>query len=148
MHPERLSSNTNSDLRLKLESYKILVVDDDHSTLLLLREALEHAGYQVITAATGAAAVELAKRQNPQVILLDVNMPQKDGFEVCGELRQSMRTFHIPIIMLTARCLTSDKVKGLNTGADDYITKPFDLKNCWPECRHSFATWSAAFYPS
>ncbi|MBI2865430.1 MAG: response regulator [Chloroflexi bacterium] len=127
MQAESSSSKTDLELRSKRNIYTILIVDDDPSTLLLLREHLEQAGYRVLSAATGTQAVELAKQQNPHVVLLDVNMPNKDGFEVCSELRQNMRTFHVPIIMLTARSLISDKVKGLNTGADDYITKPFDL---------------------
>lgn len=127
MHAERLSSKSSANAKPKHDSYKILVVDDEPATLLLLREHLEEAGYQVFSATTGAKAIELAKRQKPHVILLDINMPHKDGFEVCSDLRQSMKTFHIPIIMLTARSRTSDKVKGLTTGADDYITKPYDL---------------------
>lgn len=104
---------------------KVLVVEDDAT----LREALEynltHQGYTVSTAADGEQAVELARQQRPDIVLLDVMLPGVDGFEVCRRLRKEM---DIPILMLTARSEIVDRVVGLEIGADDYITKPFSMR--------------------
>ena len=101
---------------------KILVVDDEESLVELLRSNLERDGYEVISASDGVAAIELAERQKPDLILLDWMMPKMDGFEVCKRLRPKTKT---PIIMVTAKGEEIDKVLGLEMGADDYITKPF-----------------------
>jgi len=101
---------------------KILVVDDEESLVELLRTNLERDGYEVITASDGNAAIEIAERQKPDLILLDWMMPKKDGFEVCKVLRPKTKA---PIIMVTAKGEEIDKVLGLEMGADDYITKPF-----------------------
>ena len=104
---------------------KILVVEDDPVLLETLQYNLERQGYQVITAADGMTAIDLARRERPDVIVLDVMIPQIDGFEVCRILRQEM---NIPILMLTARDDEIDKVVGLEVGADDYMTKPFSMR--------------------
>lgn len=104
---------------------KILIVEDDPVLLETLQYNLSRQGYQVITAADGMAAVELARREHPDAILLDVMIPKIDGFEVCRILRQEM---NLPILMLTARDDEIDKVVGLEVGADDYITKPFSMR--------------------
>lgn len=101
---------------------KILVVDDEESLVELLRTNLERDGYEVISASDGMAAIELAERQKPDLILLDWMMPKMDGFEVCKRLRPKTTA---PIIMVTAKGEEIDKVLGLEMGADDYITKPF-----------------------
>lgn len=104
---------------------KILVVDDEAVLVETIAYNLEQAGYQVITASDGASALEAAKRENPDVIILDVMLPEVDGLEVCRQLRKETSTSTTPIMMLTARGDEIDKVVGLEVGADDYVTKPF-----------------------
>lgn len=104
---------------------RILVVDDEPSILKLIRVNLERDGYEVETASDGKAALELADRLRPDLILLDVMLPELDGLAVCRALHQNPATRHIPIIMLSARGEEVDRVLGLEMGADDYITKPF-----------------------
>ena len=106
----------------------ILAVDDDVDILDLLEISLDSDGYNVITAVNGLDAIEKAKSHVPDLILLDLMMPKMDGFEVIGNLRSNSQTRAIPVIMLTARALINEKLQGLDAGADDYITKPFDLK--------------------
>ena len=101
---------------------KILVVDDEQQLVQLLKENLEREGYEVITANDGDTAIDLAERQNPDLILLDWMMPEKNGLDVCRELRPKTKA---PIIMVTAKGEEIDKILGLEMGADDYITKPF-----------------------
>lgn len=106
----------------------ILVVDDDLDILELLKMNLEPEGYNVRTANDGESAVQSAYMDPPDLILLDVMMPHKDGLQVIEELKDTEHTKNVPVILLTARGQTEDKVRGLDTGADDYITKPFDLR--------------------
>ncbi len=106
----------------------ILVVDDDLDILELLKMNLEPEGYNVQTASDGESAVQSACTDPPDLILLDVMMPHKNGFQVVEELKDIEETKNVPIILVTARGQTEDKVRGLDTGADDYITKPFDLR--------------------
>ena len=106
----------------------ILVVDDDLDILELLKMNLEPEGYNVRTANDGESAVQSACMDPPDLILLDVMMPHKDGLQVIEELKDIEHTKNVPVILLTARGQTEDKVRGLDTGADDYITKPFDLR--------------------
>ena len=106
----------------------ILVVDDDLDILELLKMNLEPEGYDVRTASDGKQAVESASLNPPDLILLDVMMPHKDGFQVIEDLKNIEDTKTVPVILLTARGQTEDKVHGLDAGADDYITKPFDLR--------------------
>jgi len=106
----------------------ILVVDDDLDILELLKMNLEPDGYEVRTESDGKQAVETATLDPPDLILLDVMMPHKDGFQVIEELKNIEDTKTVPVILLTARGQTEDKVQGLDAGADDYITKPFDLR--------------------
>lgn len=101
---------------------KILVVDDEQPIADILKFNLEKEGYQVICAYDGEQAVELAFSENPDLILLDLMLPKKDGMDVCREVRGKQNT---PIIMLTAKDSEIDKVLGLEMGADDYVTKPF-----------------------
>ena len=104
---------------------KILVVDDDLNICELLKLYLENDGYTVFTANDGQAAVETFKNKTPDLILLDIMLPKMDGWQVCREVR---KTSSVPIIMLTAKGETFDKVLGLELGADDYVVKPFDAK--------------------
>ena len=104
---------------------KILVVDDDKNICELLRLYLEKEGYDVILAFDGKEGIDKFRGQNPDLILLDVMMPNIDGWQVCRKIRE---TSDCPIIMLTAKSETIDKVLGLELGADDYVVKPFDAK--------------------
>jgi DNA-binding response OmpR family regulator len=106
-------------------SDKILVVEDDPTLLETLAYNLTRQGYDVATAVDGVAAVEVARREHPDLIVLDVMLPRMDGFEVCRTVRQEM---NVPILMLTARDDEIDKVVGLEVGADDYMTKPFSMR--------------------
>ncbi len=104
---------------------KILVVDDEQPIADILKFNLEKEGYQVVCAYDGAMAVELAFSEKPDLILLDLMLPIKDGTDVCREIRAKLNT---PIIMLTAKDTELDKVLGLELGADDYVTKPFGTR--------------------
>jgi DNA-binding response OmpR family regulator len=100
----------------------VLVVDDQPEIVRILRDYLERAGFSVLTAADGAAAVVVARRDKPDLIVLDLTLPTMDGLDVARALR---REGEVPIIMLTARTEEADRVSGLELGADDYVTKPF-----------------------
>lgn len=104
---------------------KILVVDDESVLVETIAYNLEQAGYQVITAADGKSALQAAHRELPDLIILDIMLPEMDGLEVCRQLRRESSTATTPIMMLTARGDEIDKVVGLEVGADDYVTKPF-----------------------
>jgi len=104
---------------------KILVVDDEPEAVELLEFNLKQAGYAVTTAGDGAEALKKARTQSPDLIVLDVMLPEMDGFEICKSLRLDSTTAKIPIIMLTAKAAEIDRVLGLELGADDYLTKPF-----------------------
>jgi DNA-binding response OmpR family regulator len=101
---------------------RILVADDEPRYVRAIKVNLEASGYDVITARDGQMAVELAADTEPDLILLDIKMPRLDGYAACQRIREFSKA---PIIMLTARTEESDKVKGLDSGADDYVTKPF-----------------------
>lgn len=103
----------------------ILIVDDEPDAIELVSYNLAQAGYNVASAKDGVEAIEKAKESPPDLILLDVMLPQVDGLEVCKVMRKSPRTAAIPIIMLTAKAAEIDRVLGLELGADDYVTKPF-----------------------
>lgn len=104
---------------------RILVVEDEKNILELVRYNLEREGYEAITAFDGVQGFELARSQDPDLIILDVMLPEMNGLEVCRKLRHSAQTKNIPIIMLSARAEELDRVRGLEMGADDYVTKPF-----------------------
>src|SRR5256714_5650435 len=104
---------------------KILVVDDEPVLVETIAYNLEQAGYQVFTAADGTSALQAARREVPDLIILDIMLPEMDGLEVCRQLRRESSTATTPIMMLTAKSEEIDKVVGLEVGADDYITKPF-----------------------
>ena len=105
--------------------YKILIVDDDANICELLRLYLEKDGFDTVVANDGEQAVEYASKYSPDLILLDIMLPKLDGWQVCREIRKTSET---PIIMLTAKGETFDKILGLELGADDYVSKPFDTK--------------------
>ena len=105
--------------------YKILIVDDDENICELLRLYLEKDGFETIVANEGKQAVEYEEKYSPDLILLDIMLPELDGWQVCHEIRKHSE---VPIIMLTAKGETFDKILGLELGADDYVTKPFEAK--------------------
>ena len=107
---------------------KILVVDDEAPIRELLSFNLKKNGYTALTAADGLTAIEIAQKEDISLILLDIMLPQIDGFEVCRRLKQNKATSKIPIIMITAKSEEIDKVLGLEMGADDYTTKPFGMR--------------------
>lgn len=104
---------------------KILVVDDEPEAVELVEFNLKQAGYAVSTATDGVEALKKARAQTPDMILLDVMLPEMDGFEICKTLRLEAATSKTPILMLTAKAAEIDRVLGLELGADDYLTKPF-----------------------
>ncbi|MCA9983432.1 MAG: response regulator transcription factor [Anaerolineales bacterium] len=106
-------------------SHKILLVEDDKTLQETVKYNLTRQGYDVSTASDGRAALKQAREQAPELIILDVMLPEMDGFEVCRILRKEMS---VPIIMLTARTDEVDRVVGLEVGADDYLTKPFSMR--------------------
>ncbi len=108
-----------------MKNAKILVVEDEVNLLELIRYNLAKEGYQVLTAKDGLVGLELARKESPDVIVLDIMLPGLDGFEVCRLLRKDMK---MPILMLTAKVDEVDKIVGLELGADDYITKPFSMR--------------------
>ena len=105
---------------------KILVVEDEPDMVMGLKDNLEYEGYTVVTAADGVEGLEMATKELPDLIVLDLMLPKKDGYDVCKELRA--KGVDTPIIMLTAKSQELDKVLGLELGADDYVTKPFSIR--------------------
>ncbi len=103
---------------------KILIVDDDIETLRLVGLMLQRQGFQIVAANNGTQAIAMARNENPDLIVLDVMMPDLDGYEVVRQLRKEKETSSVPIIMFTAKSQVEDKVAGLEAGADDYLTKP------------------------
>ena len=115
-----MTARTGSGRRARL-----LVVDDEPFIADLLRSSLGFAGFDVVTATSGSEALTAADRHRPDLVVLDVGLPDIDGFEVCRQLRAGGR--RVPVVFLTARDATEDKVRGLTQGGDDYVTKPFAL---------------------
>ena len=105
---------------------RILVVDDVEANVRLLEAKLTLEYYDVLTCQDGASAVQLAASEQPDIILLDVMMPGMDGFETCRRIKADPRSSHIPIVLVTALDGREDRIKGLEAGADDFVTKPLD----------------------
>jgi two-component system alkaline phosphatase synthesis response regulator PhoP len=124
---------------------KILVVDDEQILVDTIAYNLQQAGYQVTTAFDGASALEAAHRETPDLVILDIMLPEMDGLEVCRLLRRENNTATVPIMMLTAKGDEIDKVVGLEVGADDYVTKPFGRRELLARVR---ALLRRADYPS
>jgi two-component system alkaline phosphatase synthesis response regulator PhoP len=113
---------------MNMSNAKILVVDDELNIQELIKFNLKSKGYDVLVAGDGIKALKLAKEEKPDLILLDLMIPGIDGYDVCNEIRKNNSISFIPIIMITAKGEEFDKVHGLELGADDYITKPFSVK--------------------
>jgi len=106
---------------------KILVVDDEPDLVETVRYPLEMEGYQVLIAYNGEDGLNQARKEGPDLIILDLMLPKLDGYKVCRLLKFDERYKHIPILMLTAKTQEKDRLLGKETGADDYMTKPFDI---------------------
>jgi len=104
---------------------RVLIIEDEPDLVRGLRDALEFEGFEVVAAGLGREGVRLARERGPDLVLLDLMLPDMNGFSVCEEIRAANPT--IPVIMLTARSQESDKIRGLEVGADDYVTKPFSV---------------------
>ena len=111
------------NMEINPSEYKILIVDDVMSNVLLLKVLLTNEKFNIVTASNGNQALDQVKKENPDLILLDVMMPEISGFEICRIIREK---YMFPVIMLTAKVEDVDKIQGLSLGADDYITKPFN----------------------
>lgn len=114
---------------------KILLVDDDHEIREWISLDLQFAGFSVISAEDGYAGLQKAQQTSFDLIILDVMMPKIDGFEVCKNLRRNPETKNVPIILLTAKGTIEDKLTGFNSGADDYLVKPFDIQELFVRMR-------------
>ena len=124
-----------------MANQRILIADDEPDIRLVLRTRLELEGFTVLEATNGTEAITMAQDHTPDLIVLDVMMPELDGVEVCNRLRASYTTRHIPVIMVTARASRDDKLAGLVKGANDYITKPFDTHELMQRVRN-ILEWS------
>jgi DNA-binding response OmpR family regulator len=111
-----------------MQQYSLLLVDDQETNLIILGNVFKKEGYKLFKAFDGEEAIEVTLNEKPDLILLDVMIPKKDGFQVCKYLKSNPVTSHIPIIFLTGRDDKEDKIVGFDLGAVDYITKPFDLR--------------------
>jgi DNA-binding response OmpR family regulator len=105
---------------------RVLIVEDEHAIQAVLRARLRANGYEVLYAADGEEGLALARQEEPELIILDVMLPKWDGYSICALLKSDERYRHIPILMLTARSGEEDRERGERTGADAYVTKPFD----------------------
>lgn len=119
----------SEDFRLETSPmHKILVVEDERDIADLIGFNLQRNGFEVLKAHDGIAGTEMALKERPALIILDLMLPGRDGYAVFRELRRDTRTVNTPVIMLTARAQTEDRIQGLEVGADDYLTKPFSPK--------------------
>jgi len=112
----------------RLNNKRILMIDDEQYILLPLKYRLESSGYNISTATTGVEGLEKARKELPDLIVLDLMLPGLDGYQICGMLKHDRLYMKIPILILTARAQPKDYELGMKVGADAYITKPFDLQ--------------------
>lgn len=108
------------------DNKRLLLIDDDPNLILLVKDYLEFRGYEVVTAGNGREALEVLEQEIPDMIICDVMMPEMDGFAFVQHVREDPRTSWIPVLFLSAKGQSQDRVKGLNTGADVYMVKPFE----------------------
>ena len=121
---------------------RILVVDDDYEVVRLMRAYLERSGYEVLVAYEGETAVYALRQDKPDLLLLDLMLPGRDGMEITRIVRSDPKLAHIPIIMLTARVEDTDKIVGLEMGADDYVTKPYNPREVVARVRARLRSYS------
>jgi adenylate cyclase len=140
MPTEPLIHNKSSAARALGSRGLVLVVDDDENNRTLLRDPLETHGYEIVEAENGEQALQKVERRPPDVILLDVMMPQLDGFEVCRRLKKDARTAHIPILMVTALSERMERLMGIAAGASDFLSKPVDLQELTLRVSHAAHT--------
>ncbi len=107
---------------------KIVLIEDDSDLYALLKYNLEKEGFQMVGSQTGKGAIDLCRRERPDLILLDIMLPDSDGLDICKGIRQHPELSHIPVIFLTARASETDRIVGLELGANDYIVKPFFVR--------------------
>src|SRR5580692_7028050 len=107
---------------------KIVLIEDDSDLFALLKYNLEKEGFGVAGAQTGRGAIELCRRERPDLVILDIMLPDSDGLEICKGIRAHSELQHIPVIFLTARASETDRIVGLELGANDYIVKPFFVR--------------------
>jgi diguanylate cyclase (GGDEF)-like protein len=127
LHLTALEQQQHNDSASTTPQWRVLIADDDPYIRQLLELALGDDGFEVLSAADGYELVQLAQERNPNLILVDLSMPRMDGYEAIRQMRNDTRTAHIPMLILTARSGVKDIVTGFETGADDYIAKPFDI---------------------
>jgi two-component system alkaline phosphatase synthesis response regulator PhoP len=121
-----------------MSNKRILIVDDDKSIIEIVQVYLEQAGYGVLTANNGTSAMHTLRREKPDLLILDLMLPDRDGWDITRSIRKDKRLASTPIIMLTARVEDSDKIVGLELGADDYVTKPFNPREIVARCGHYY----------
>ena len=131
--------NSYSDVEFVPLDYKILVVDDVKTNVLLLQTMMKRANYVVVTASSGTEAIEKVKTESPDLILLDVMMPDMNGFEVSEALKADPASKEIPIIFVTALSDSKNVVEGFEHGGNDYVTKPFNMAEIMTRIRHQLA---------
>jgi len=124
------------------KQFRVLIIDDEPDILSLLSLHLKLNNYLVFQASNGKKGIETAQLEKPDIIVLDVMMPEMDGFEVARALKDNPDTSNIPLIFLTARTQTEDKIKGLMVGADDYLIKPFDFEELQLRIKRSLKNYS------
>lgn len=123
---------------------KILLIEDDADLFALLKYNLEKEGFQMVGAQTGKGAVELCRRERPDLIILDIMLPDSDGLDICKGIRARPELAHIPVIFLTARASETDRIVGLELGASDYIVKPFFVRELIARIKIQFRQPAAA----
>ncbi len=119
---------------------KIVLIEDDSDLFALLKYNLEKEGFAVAGAQTGRGAIELCRRERPDLLILDIMLPDSDGLEICKGLRNHSELTHVPIIFLTARASETDRILGLELGANDYIVKPFFIRELIARVKNQFRT--------
>ena len=122
---------------------KIMLIEDDADLFALLKYNLEKEGFQLVGAQTGKGAIELCRRERPDLILLDIMLPDSDGLDICKGIRARAELAHIPVIFLTARASEADRIVGLELGANDYIVKPFFIRELIARIKIQFRPQSA-----
>lgn len=123
-----------------MDKKKVMIVDDEAHIVELVKVCLEDTDYEILEAYTGQEALQKAKEEKPDLILLDVMLPKMDGYEVCKQLKSNQETQNIPVVMLTAKGQEVDKVKGFQAGADSYMTKPFSPLRLLTELEEKLST--------